>query len=168
LRSDDRVVRIEQGMPVTVADLRSGACRVHDVGEQHRGEHTVVGHFCLVPGEELGDLLEGRAPSRFNELVDVASRQFDVLCVRYAVSDVLAHRGQDDRVVGVNMPRRNNELVNIVGNSSVQPTLKKDNSIRGVANAVIELAHGVKHSTAPHVAKLGIIASSVILLVSRC
>ena len=56
----DGVVRIEQRMPVTVADLRGAPRRVHDVGEQHRGENPIIGHVCLVAGEELGDLLEGR------------------------------------------------------------------------------------------------------------
>ena len=72
LRPDDGVVRIEQRMPVTVADLRRPTRRVHDVGEQHRGEHPIIGHFGLVAGEELGDLLEGRTPSRFNEVIHVA------------------------------------------------------------------------------------------------
>ena len=54
---DDGVVRIKQGMPLAVTDLRGLARRVHDVGEEHRGEDTVVGHVCVVAGEELGDLL---------------------------------------------------------------------------------------------------------------
>ena len=97
---DDGVVRIEQGMPVTVADLRGTARRVHDVGEQHRGEHPIIGHFGLLAGEELGDLLEGRAP-RFNEVVPVAARQLNVFRVGYVLGDVLALRGRDDHVVGV-------------------------------------------------------------------
>ena len=44
LRPDDGVVRIKQRMPVTVAHLRGAACRVHDVGEEHRGEHPIIGH----------------------------------------------------------------------------------------------------------------------------
>ena len=57
LRSDDSVVRVEQRMPVAVADLGGPSRRVHDVGEQHGGENPIVGHFGSVPGEELGDLL---------------------------------------------------------------------------------------------------------------
>jgi|SRR5271166_1817376 len=41
LRPDDGVVRVEQGMPVTVADLPSPARRVHDVGEKHCGDSTL-------------------------------------------------------------------------------------------------------------------------------
>ena len=48
LRADDGVVRIKQGMLVTVADLRGPSCRVYDVGEEHRGENPVVGHLSLV------------------------------------------------------------------------------------------------------------------------
>ena len=87
-------------MPVTVADLRGPARRVHDVGEQHRGENPIIGHVGLLAGEELGDLLEGLAP-RFDEVVHVAPRQLDVLRARYVISDVLAPRGRDHRVVGV-------------------------------------------------------------------
>ncbi len=58
LRTDDGVVRVEQRVPVAVADLGGAARRVHDVGEQHRGENPVVGHLGLLAGEELGDLLE--------------------------------------------------------------------------------------------------------------
>ena len=60
LRSDDGVVRIQQGMPVTVTHLRGPARRVHDVGEQHRGKNPIIGHVSLLPGEELGDLLKRR------------------------------------------------------------------------------------------------------------
>ena len=60
LRSHDGVVRIEQRVPVAVAELCGPARRVHDVGEEHGGENAVVGNLCLVAGEELGDLLEGR------------------------------------------------------------------------------------------------------------
>ena len=56
-------MRVEQGMPVTVADLRGPARRVHDVGEQHRGENPIVGYFGLLAGEELGDLLKGLTPA---------------------------------------------------------------------------------------------------------
>jgi hypothetical protein len=100
LRPDDSVVRIEQRMPVTVADLRSPPRRVHDVGEQHRGENPIVGHLSLVPGEELGDFLE-RRPPRLNEVVHVAPRQLNVLRAREVISDVLAPLGQDEGVVGV-------------------------------------------------------------------
>ena len=88
-------------MPVAVADLRGAARRVHDVGEEHRGENPIVGHFGLVAGEELGDLLEGRAPSRFNDVVPVAARQLNIFRARYVLGDVLALRGRDDHVVGV-------------------------------------------------------------------
>ena len=50
-------------MPVPVAHLGSAARRVHDVGEQHRGENPIIGHLCLLAGKELGDLLERIAPS---------------------------------------------------------------------------------------------------------
>ena len=62
LRPHDGVVRIQQRMPVTVAHLRRAARRVHDVGEQHRGENPIIGHLGLLAGEELGDLLERLAP----------------------------------------------------------------------------------------------------------
>ena len=70
----DGVVGIEQGMPVTVTHLCGSARRVHDVGEKHRGQHAIIGDLSLVAGEELGDLLEGLAPSRFNGVIPVASR----------------------------------------------------------------------------------------------
>jgi hypothetical protein len=56
LRAHDGVVRVEQCMPVTVADLRGPSRRVHDVGEEHGGENPVVRHFRLMAGEELVDL----------------------------------------------------------------------------------------------------------------
>ena len=100
LRPDDGVVRIKQRMPVTVAHLRGPARRVHDVGEQHRGEHPIIGHVGLLAGEELGDLLEGLAP-RFDEVENVAPRQLNVFRARYVIGDVLAPLGRDERVVGV-------------------------------------------------------------------
>jgi hypothetical protein len=71
-----------------------------DDGEEHGGENPIVRHFSLVPGEELGDLLKGRAPW-FNEVVHVAPWQLNVLRARYVISDVLAPLGQDKGVVGV-------------------------------------------------------------------
>jgi hypothetical protein len=53
-----------------------------------------------VSGEELGDHLERIAP-RFHEVVKVAPRQLNVFRACYVISDVLAHRGRDQRVVGV-------------------------------------------------------------------
>ena len=87
-------------MPVAVADLRRPARRVDDVGEKHRREDPVVGHLGLVPGEELGDLLKRLTP-RFDEVVDVAPRQLDVLRARYVVGDVPAQLGRYDWIVGV-------------------------------------------------------------------
>src|ERR1700722_13687675 len=52
-RPYDGVVRVEQGTPGTVADLGGPPCRVHDVGEQHCGQHPIIGHISSVPGEEL-------------------------------------------------------------------------------------------------------------------
>jgi hypothetical protein len=88
LRTDDGIVLIKQVMPVAVADRCGPARRIHDVGEQQRGKNPIIGHFCLLPGEELGDLLEGRAP-RVHEVVQVAPRQRHVLGARNVVSDVL-------------------------------------------------------------------------------
>ena len=93
-------MRIEQRVPVAVADVRGSARRVDDVGKQHRGEHPIIGHFCLMPGEELGDLLERIAPG-FNEVVKVAPPELNVFRVRNVVGDVLAHCGRDEWVVGV-------------------------------------------------------------------
>ena len=98
---DDGVVRVEQRMPVTVTHLGGSARRVHDVGEQHRGENPIIGHVGLLAGEELGDLLEGRAPSRFNLVVPVAARQLNIFRVGYVLGDVPALRGRDDHVLGV-------------------------------------------------------------------
>ncbi len=63
-------MRVEQRMPVAVTDLRGAACRVDDVGEEHRGEHPIIRHSRLVAGEELGDHLERIAP-RFHEVVQL-------------------------------------------------------------------------------------------------
>ncbi len=87
-------------MPVTVTDLGGPARRVHDVGEEHRGENPIVGHVGPVPGEELGDLLEGLAPW-FNGVIPVAAWHLNVFRVGYVLGDVLALRGRDDHVVGV-------------------------------------------------------------------
>jgi hypothetical protein len=100
LRLNDGVVRVEQGMPVTVAHLRRPARRVHDVGEKDRGENPIIWHVGLLAGEELGDLLEGRPP-RFNEVDRVAARHLDVFRARYVVGDVLTPRGQEHHVGGV-------------------------------------------------------------------
>jgi hypothetical protein len=54
-----------------------------------------------VAGEELCDLLERRPPVGLDELVHIASRDLDVFRARNVVSDVLAHRRLDYRVVGV-------------------------------------------------------------------
>ena len=83
---------VEQRMPVTVAHLRGPPRRVHDVGEQHRGENPIIGHVCLLAGEELSDLLEGLR-LRFHEVVHVAARQLNVFRARYVISDVLAPSG---------------------------------------------------------------------------
>src|SRR4029077_11027526 len=77
----DGVMRVEQGVPVTVTHLGGSARRVHDVGEQHRGENPIIGHVGLLAGEELGDLLEGLAPSRFNLVVPVAAWQLNIFRV---------------------------------------------------------------------------------------
>ena len=90
LRPDDGIVRIEQGMPVTVTHLRRPSRRTHDVGEKHCGEDPIVGHLGLLTGEELGDLLEGGSP-RFDEVIHVATRQLNVFRVRYVIGDLLAH-----------------------------------------------------------------------------
>ena len=66
LRPDNGVVRIKQRMPVPVAHLCRPTRRVHDVGEQRRRQHPIIGNFRLVAGEELGNLLKRRTPSRFN------------------------------------------------------------------------------------------------------
>jgi hypothetical protein len=92
---------VEQRMPVTVADLRRATGRVHDVGEEHRGQHPIIGHVGLVAGEERSNLLEGRAPVGFDHVVDVATRQLDVLRARYVVCDQLSLRGRDERIIGV-------------------------------------------------------------------
>ena len=73
LRPDDGIVRIKQRTPVTVADLRRPTRRVHNVGEQHRREHPIIGHVGLLAGEELGDLLKRLTP-RFDEVENVAPR----------------------------------------------------------------------------------------------
>ena len=100
LRPHDGVVRVEQGMPVTVADLRGPPRRVDDVGEQHRGEHPIIGHIGLVAGEELVDLME-RIPPWFDEVIRITPRQLNVFRARYVIGDVFAHRGHDHRIVGV-------------------------------------------------------------------
>jgi hypothetical protein len=100
LRPDDGVVCIEQRVPVTVADLRGPTRRVHDVGEQHRRKHPIIGHFRVLTGEELGDLLKKLAP-RLNEVPHVASGQLNVLRPRYVITDVLAQRRRDEEVVAV-------------------------------------------------------------------
>ncbi len=74
LRPHDGVVRIQKCIPVTITDFGGAPCRVHDVGEQHRGEHPIVGDFGLLSGEELGHLLKGLTP-RFDEVNCVAARQ---------------------------------------------------------------------------------------------
>ena len=68
-------------MPVTVAHLGGAARRVHDVGEQHRGQHPIIGHVGLLAGEELGDLLEGLAPW-LDVVIHVAPWQLNVFRVR--------------------------------------------------------------------------------------
>jgi len=45
------VVRIKQSVPVAVADLRRPARRVHDVGEQHRGQHPIIDQVSPLVGE---------------------------------------------------------------------------------------------------------------------
>ena len=65
-------------MPVTVAHLGGAARRVDDVGEEHGGENPIIGDFCLMAGEEFGDLLERRAP-RLDEVVEVAARELNIL-----------------------------------------------------------------------------------------
>src|SRR6476660_6031724 len=87
-------------MPVSITHVCGLAGRVDDVGEQDGGKHSVVGHVCLLAGEELGDLLEG-IPPWLNEVVHVAPLQLNVFRARYAVCDVPPRRGQDEFVVGV-------------------------------------------------------------------
>ena len=94
-------MRVKQRMPVAVADLRGPARRVHDVGEQHRGENPIIGDLCLVAGEELGDLPERRTPSRFNDVVPVAARHLNIFRAGYVLGDVLALRGRVGHAVGV-------------------------------------------------------------------
>ena len=93
-------MRIEQRTPVTITHLRGPARRVHDVGEQHRGENPIIGHFGVLPGEELRYRLEGLAP-RLHEVIDVAPRQLNISRAIDVIGDVLAQHGRDDRVVGV-------------------------------------------------------------------
>ena len=72
LDADDGVVRVKQAHASHGRPSPQPARRVHDVGEEHGGENPIIGHFCLLPGEELGDLLGGRAPPRFNDFVECA------------------------------------------------------------------------------------------------
>ena len=129
LRPHDGVVRIEQRMPVTVADLRRPARRVDDVGEKHGGEDPVVGHVGLVAGEEFGDLLKGLTP-RFDEVVDVAPRQLNVLRARYVVGDVLAQLGRDDRSSACWTTRVGTRIVGSRGRTSNSAT-------RGIMRATV-------------------------------
>src|SRR5947199_9385635 len=76
-------------MPVAVADLCGLARRVHNVGEQQRGQNPTIGHVGLLAGEERGDLLKRRSPRR-DEVIQVAPRKLNVLRARYVISDVLA------------------------------------------------------------------------------
>src|ERR1700737_3771098 len=87
-------------MPGPIAHLCGPARRLDDVGEHHSGENAVIGYLRLLAGDKLRDLLEGRTPSRFDEVVHVAARQLDVLRARYVLGDVLALRGRDELVVG--------------------------------------------------------------------
>ena len=87
-------------MPVTITHLGGAASRVHDVGEQDRGENTIIGDLGLVAGEELGDLME-RLPPRFYEVVHVAARQLDVIGVRYAAGNVFASDRGCNHIVSV-------------------------------------------------------------------
>src|SRR5690349_19873179 len=50
LRPYDGVVRIEQGVPVTVAHLGGTLRRADNVSEQHRGEHPILGYVGLLAG----------------------------------------------------------------------------------------------------------------------
>src|ERR1700731_215964 len=88
-------------MPIPVAHLRSAPCGVHDVGEQHRGEHPIIDYVGLLTREELGDLLERRAPVGFVEVNEIAPRKFDEFRAWYAISDILAPLGRDHPVVCV-------------------------------------------------------------------
>jgi hypothetical protein len=93
-------VRIKQRTPVTVAHLRRPARRVNNVGEQHRGQHPIIGHVSLLASEELRDLLKRRTP-RLNDVEEVAPRKLNVLRARDVISEVLAMSGWDERVVRV-------------------------------------------------------------------
>ena len=100
LRPHDGVVRVEQRAPVAVTDLGRHPRRADDVGEQHRGEHAIVGHLRLVAGEELGDLLERISP-RLDDVIHVAARQLNVFRAGNVIAEVPALRRRDDRVIGV-------------------------------------------------------------------
>jgi hypothetical protein len=64
-------------MPVAVTHRRSARRRVDDVGEQHGGDHPIIGTVGLLAGEELGDPLKRLTP-RFDEVENVAPRKLDV------------------------------------------------------------------------------------------
>jgi hypothetical protein len=100
LYADDGVMRVKQRAPVTVADLGGPARRVDNVGEQHGGENPIIGHVCMLAGEELSDRFKGLSPW-FDEVIYVPPWELDVFRAGYVISDVSAHRGQDQWVVGV-------------------------------------------------------------------
>ncbi|OBF85362.1 hypothetical protein A5791_02310 [Mycobacterium sp. 852002-51163_SCH5372311] len=95
-----RIMRIEQRMPLPVTQLRGASRRIHNVGEQHRSQHPIVGHVGLMTCEKLGDLLKGRTP-RLHEVIHVAPWQLNVFGAGYLIGDVLAHRARDEHIIDV-------------------------------------------------------------------
>lgn len=62
--------------------------------------NSTVASTLLLPGEELGDLLEGLAPW-FDEVVHVTARQLNVFRTGNTVGDVNARCRRDGLVTGV-------------------------------------------------------------------
>src|SRR5690242_2487153 len=56
------VVASKQFAPASIAEFGGAPCRIHDVGEHHRGQHAVGRSLVSVAGEEL----LGRAGDRFD------------------------------------------------------------------------------------------------------
>jgi len=52
------VMRIEQFACQSRSPISAAGASSHDVGEQHRGKNPIIGHVCLLAGEELSDVLE--------------------------------------------------------------------------------------------------------------
>ncbi len=90
---------VQKGMPMPIAESRRCIGRLHDVGEEHCGEHSVYVGNRLLTGEETSDLVGNDFLVARSGRTEVNSWQFHEACVRNVVGKKSTEFDGNDRIL---------------------------------------------------------------------